>query len=254
MKSLYVLFIALTLSGCASNGTKIDKASVVPVTNNEARIYLMRKKGIYGFADSPNPELNGRETDGLSIGEAVLVDVKPGRQELIHSGLMGLGKSSIRFDLRGGQTAYVLVGGNTNYMIGTALGGAVGVGVMLGVEVENNGPYRFDLIEKSQAEEILSELSLTALPVVFDAKGPLSAVSENEPNGLSEAAPEAASVPMDKSGKSSVRYEEATNIADRPSGKGTAADRLRVLKDLYEEGVLTKEEYDSKKMELIGEI
>jgi len=229
MRILMILAAAF-LTACSATGPKVNVNSIEAVSPNQARIFVLRKSSFYGIADVPDVTLNGTKIPDLLNGAAIQIEASPGRHVLNVSGWGRPGSSSLSFTLDSGQTAYVLVAPNTGYISSAAVGGMIGA--TMAASGDNSGPYRFELLDPNSGLSVLSELTLTHSNTV---SVPRSSAITPKIHG-----PEPKSLPDQKSLPDSTANSAASK-----------ADKLRELKSLLDEGVLTQAEFDKKKQEIL---
>jgi len=222
-KLIFLLTASLMLVGCVANGPKVNISTLVPVAGDSARIFLLRESAFYGIADIPDISLNGVETPDLLNGGAIQIDVNPGRHALRLSGWGRPGASNLSFTLSPGNTAFIQVAPNTGYAASAALGGLIGAS--MAASGENGGPYVFKLLDRPSGMQLLSGLTLVKSNSTMN---PVSIPVSKEPDSKELTAKE--------------------NISDAGNSK---ANKLRELKSLLDEKVITQDEFNKLKKDIL---
>jgi len=227
MKTNITLLIASTLILSACNTTIPKKDSSVNTSEisipptNTSRVVFYRNKRIYAMLRSCPVSINEQEAVDINNGSLITVDLKPGEHIFTHELWDIPGRYRIKAMLEGGKIYPIKLEPKSS--VGTAgiLGGYAGVLVNSAIE-EQGGLCAIIPESRHNASENISKLGYQIQVT-------------SKPNNT------------DKSMTSSSNTTETVQ-------NETPSERLKTLKKLFADGLITQKDYEIKKKEILNNL
>jgi len=168
-RSVFVICLALALSGCVSDGTNADFATVSQQIGSpkagQSRIVVLRQKSFVGAVVGWDAKLDGAPLPSVKNGTYVYADLPAGSHMLSASEIMFPGETSMKISTAPGKTYFFLmqISERGQQLMGAQMaGGLVGlaVGAAVTSDSQNPGPYVFQPVDEGRAKSMIAELSL----------------------------------------------------------------------------------------------
>ncbi len=245
MKTLYTLILAyaFTVPAIGADLTyEQASAQIPPIAEGKGRIFLLRGK-FQASLVRPDILLNGKMIGTSTSGDFFLVDKLPGDYEMRVSTEV---TNTLKLSLKAGETKYVMFNMVPGFFVAR-------VEPTLIDEPKAKHELSFGLTWKTYTPindptETLVGVPVTAGESVSSPQLPSTVVAVP----VASSSPLAVRIPVVVVATPASAPTQSTMSETSPKSQGSIASRLGNLKKLYEEGLITEEEYAVKRKEILG--
>jgi uncharacterized protein DUF2846 len=152
-----VVGVCLLLAACST--TALESQTKAQNTR-QARIYFLRGSSLLAMGDiAPEIQVNGEKVGTLANKSQFFIDRDPGTYKISVQGALSIAGSSTEVMLRPGGVAYVEIAPRAAFILGSAVGGAMG-GVIATSGQPSSGSGRFGItaLDEKAGRELLQRI------------------------------------------------------------------------------------------------
>ena len=154
------VILAVLCSVLASCSTTSLESQTKAQSPRQARIQFLRDSHLIAMGDiAPEIQVNGEKVGTLANNSQFFIDRDPGTYKISVQAALSFGGSSTTVTLRPGGVAYVEIAPRTAYIMGSAMGGAVG-GLIAASGEPSSGSGRFGItvLDEKAGRELLQRI------------------------------------------------------------------------------------------------
>ena len=161
MRTIFAgVILAVLCSVLASCSTTSLESQTKAQNPRQARIHFLRDSHLAAMGDiAPEIQVNGEKVGTLANNSQFFIDRDPGTYKISVQGALSIGGSSTEVTLRPGGVAYVEIAPRAAFILGSAVGGAVG-GVIATSGQPSSGSGRFGItaLDEKAGRELLQRI------------------------------------------------------------------------------------------------